>query len=316
VISWFLLFLAAAVVSLVVTFPIVWALEFFKLTQHVREEGPSSHKSKAGTITMGGIGFVATIIAFALIFIDYDLKVPYLALILLIFGFAVIGLIDDLIKVYQHKNQGLTFWQKIILQMLFAGLFSGFLLSLGQHNSVSGVLKIIWLANPVFYFLFSVFMIVGSANATNLTDGLNGLLAGTSAVAFLAFAFLSQKAGIEDAATFSLVAAGAVFAFLYFNFPKAKLFMGDVGSLPIGAALAGIALIIHRELWLIVIGGVFLVEALSVILQVTSYKLFKRRIFKMTPLHHHFELMGYKETAVVVGFWVSAVILGVIGVLI
>jgi phospho-N-acetylmuramoyl-pentapeptide-transferase len=298
VISWLLLFLAAAVVSLIITFPVVWVLEFFKLTQHIREEGPSSHKSKAGTITMGGIGFVITILAMSLIFIDFDLKLQYLALILLTFGFAIVGFSDDIVKVYRHRNQGLTFWQKIISQTILAALFAG------------------WFSNSILYFLFSVFLIVGTANAANLTDGLNGLLAGTSAIAFIAFALLASKAGFQNATTFSLLAAGAVFAFLYFNFPKAKLFMGDVGSLSIGAALAGIAIIIHRELWLAIIGGVFLIEAVSVILQVTSYKLFKKRIFKMTPLHHHFEMLGFKETVVVVGFWIAAAILGVIGVLI
>lgn len=315
-ISWLLLFLSAAIVSLIVTFPIVWVLEFFKLTQHVREEGPSSHRSKAGTITMGGIGFVVAIIAFALIFIDYDLKPQYLALILLIFGFAAIGFADDLIKVYRHENQGLTFWQKIILQVSVALLFSGALIYLGHHASAGGLLKALWFTNPVSYFLFSIFIIVGCANAANLTDGLNGLLAGSATIAFLAFGFLSEKAGFPNAVTFCLVSAGAVFAFLYFNFPKARLFMGDVGSLPIGAALAGVAIVIHRELWLAVIGGVFLIEALSVIMQVASYKLYKKRIFKMTPLHHHFELLGYREMVVVVGFWIAAAILGVIGVLI
>jgi phospho-N-acetylmuramoyl-pentapeptide-transferase len=252
---------------------------------------------------MGGIGLVLTIIAFALIFIDIDFDWRYLALVLLIAGFAITGLADDLIKIFRGRNLGLTFWQKIIFQTLLAGLFSAFLISLGGF------------ANPIFYFLFYVFIIVGTANATNLTDGLDGLLAGTAGIAFLAFAFLSSRLSLPNASTFSFAAAGAIFAFLYFNFPRAKVFMGDVGSLAIGAALAGIAIVIHKELLLIVIGGVFLVEALSVILQVTSYKLFKKRIFKMSPLHHHFELMGFKEIAVVVGFWVAGIILGVVGVL-
>ena len=310
VISWLLLFLAAAVVSLIITFPVVWVLEFFKLTQHIREEGPSSHRSKAGTITMGGVGFVIALMAMSLIFIDFDLKLQYLALILMTFGFALVGFADDMIKVYRQRNQGLSFWQKIVSQTILAAFFSGILIYLGHHAAAG------WFSHPIFYFLFSVFIIVGTANAANLTDGLNGLLAGSSTIAFIAFAFLASRSGFQNATTFALLAAGAIFAFLYFNFPKAKLFMGDVGSLSIGAALAGIAIIIHRELWLAVIGGVFLIEALSVILQVASYKFFRRRIFKMTPLHHHFEMLGFKEVVVVIGFWIAAAILGVIGVLI
>ena len=156
-------------------------------------------------------------------------------------------------------------------------------------------------------------MVVGTANACNLSDGLNGLLAGTAAIAFLAFGLLSNRFGLADAAAVSLVSAGAVLAFLPYNFPRARAFMGDVGSLAIGAALAGIAIIIHQELALIVIGGVFVAEALSVILQVLTYKLWKKRIFRMTPLHHHFELLGYKEAAVVIGFWLAGAFLGTLG---
>ncbi len=311
-----MLFLSAAIVSLLVTFPIVWVLEFYKLTQSIREEGPSSHSSKAGTPTMGGIGLVLTIVVFALIFINFDFDPKYLSLILLTLGFAAIGLTDDLIKIFHRKNLGLTFWQKMAVQVFLASIFSIFLIYLGHHHTVGGILKNTGFANPFFYFLFSIFLVVGTANATNLTDGLNGLLSGSAGIAFLAFALLSYKLDFPDAVTFSLAASGAILAFLYFNFPKARVFMGDVGSLAIGAALAGIAIIIHKELWLIVIGGVFLIEALSVILQVASYKLFKKRIFKMTPLHHHFELMGSGETSIVIRFWVLGAILGIVGVLI
>ncbi len=315
-VSQVLLVFTAAIVSFLITYPIVWLLSFFHLTQSVREEGPKTHKLKAGTPTMGGIGLVLTIIAFTLIFVNFELDVKYLALIFLISGFAIIGLIDDLIKIFRKQNLGLTFWQKIIVQTLMAAGFSAFLIYLGHEQTIGQILGNIGLTNPVYYLLFSVFIIVGAANATNLTDGLNGLLAGTAGIAFLAFAFLSSKANIPDAAVFSFAAAGAVLAFLLYNFPRAVVFMGDVGSLAIGAALAGLAIIIHKELSLVIIGGIFVLEALSVILQVTTYKLWKRRIFKMTPLHHHFELMGYKESAVVVGFWIVGGILGIVGVLI
>lgn len=308
------MFFSAAIVSFLITYPIVWLLSFFHLTQSVREEGPKSHRRKAGTPTMGGIGLVLTIIAFTLIFVNFELDVKYLALIFLISGFATIGLIDDLIKIFRKQNLGLTFWQKIIIQTFMAAGFSAFLFSLGHEQTIGQILGNLGLTDPIFYFLFSVFIVIGSANAANLTDGLNGLLAGTAGIAFLAFAFLSSRLNIPDAAAFSFAAAGAVLAFLLYNFPRAVVFMGDVGSLAIGAALAGLAIIIHKELSLIVIGGIFVVEALSVILQVTSYKLWKKRIFRMTPLHHHFELLGYKERAVVVGFWIVGAILGLAGV--
>ncbi len=311
-----MLFFSAAILSFLITYPIIWILRFYHLTQSVREEGPQTHKIKAGTPTMGGIGIVLAIIVVALFSIDFEFDLRYLALILLTGGFALTGLVDDLIKVFRQKNLGLTFWQKIFLQTLLAALFSAFLISLGHQKSVGEILKSLWFTDSTLYFLLSTFMLVGTANAANLTDGLNGLLAGTAGIAFLAFAFLSSRLNIPDAATFSFVAAGAILVFLFFNFPKARVFMGDVGSLAIGSALAGVAIIIHKELSLIIIGGIFVLEALSVILQVISYKLWKKRIFKMTPLHHHFELLGYKETAVVVGFWIAAGVLGLIGVLI
>lgn len=310
------LFLSAAVVSFLLTYPIVRLLRFFRLTQSLREEGPGTHKPKRGTPTMGGIGFVLTIIAFAFISINFELDLRYLALIALTLGFALVGLIDDWIKIAKQRNLGLTFWQKIVLQVLLAASFAGYLvLGLGHHQNVDWLLYGVGLANPILYFLFCAFIVVGAANAANLTDGLNGLLAGCAGIAFLAFAVLSSQTHHLDAVTFSLIAAGAVLAFLAFNFPGADVFMGDVGSLPLGAALAGVAIIIHKELYLVVIGGIFVLEALSVILQVLSYKLWRKRIFKMAPLHHHFELMGINEIVIVVGFWLAGTVLGVVGVM-
>lgn len=313
--SQFFLFFSAIIVCFLVTYPIVWVLKFFHLTQSIREEGPATHKAKAGTPTMGGIGFVLTVIAFSFVFVNFEFDLKYLALILLFLGFAAIGLTDDLLKIVRKKSLGLTFWQKIVLQTLLAAVFSACLIQLGHHLTVGNVLTSWGFTNPILYWLISVFMIVGTANATNLTDGLNGLLSGITVVAFLCFAELASRLYLQDAAIFCWVASGAVLAFLYFNFPKAKVFMGDVGSLAIGAGLAGVAIVIHQELKLAIIGGIFVIEALSVILQVTSFKLFKKRIFKMTPLHHHFELMGIKEIVVVIGFWVAGLILGIIGIL-
>lgn len=315
-ISQLFMFLSAAVVSLFITFPLVWALKLFHASQSIREEGPPAHRIKAGTPTMGGIGIILTIILFALIFIDFEFDLRYLALVFLVIGFAILGLVDDLLKIVRKHNLGLTFWQKIIIQTLLAALFSLFLLSQGHHQTISGILE--WLGFShltAYYLLLTTFIIVGTANATNLTDGLNGLLAGTTGMAFLAFAVLSSKLGFGYASIFSLASAGAVLAFLYFNFPKARVFMGDVGSLALGAGLAGIAILIHKELRLAIIGGVFLVEALSVMLQVGYYKLYHKRIFKMTPLHHHFELSGWSEVKIAIAFWIASLLLGAIGII-
>src|SRR3990167_2727653 len=300
-----LLFCAAALFSFLLTSPVIWVLKLLHLNQSIRQEGPPNHQIKTGTLTMGGIGFILTIIIFTIIFISFEFNLRYLALILLVLGFACIGLTDDLMKVFRHQNQGLTLWQKIIVQTIFAAIFSAFLVMQGHY-----------LINPALYVLLSTFLIVGTANATNLTDGLNGLLAGTATIAFIVFALVAEKLALSDAVTFCVLSAGAIAVFLYFNFPEAKVFMGDIGSLAIGAALAGIAIIMHKELLLAVIGGVFLVEALSVIMQVAGYKLWRRRVFKMAPIHHHFELMGFSEFSIVIGFWVVGIILGIAGVLI
>lgn len=287
---------------MVLTGPLFFLLRFLKARQVEREEGPITHKGKAGTPTLGGIGFVLAIIILALIFVD----LKYVPVILLTAGFALIGLIDDLLKIWRKQNLGLTFWQKIISQVFLAAIFSIYWLAI---NNISSYL--------CFWYLVSwIFIIVGSANATNLTDGLDGLLAGCATLAFLGFGIISMRQMALGGAAFSFICAGAVFAFLRFNFPKAKLFMGDVGSLSLGAALAGLAVLTGREWSLALIGGVFVIEALSVIIQVTSFKLFRKRVFKMSPLHHHFELLGFSENAVVLGFWAFQLILSVVGAII
>lgn len=263
---------------------------------------------------MGGIGFILAITILVLILINVEFKVQYLALLLLMLAFAAVGLGDDWLKIIRRKNLGLTFWQKIILQVAAASFFSFFLVVQGHNLTLSGYLQKLGLSNPYLYQLLVVFMIVGSANATNLTDGLNGLLAGTAGISFLALAIIAARLQFAEASVFALIVAGAVIAFLYYNFPRAKLFMGDVGSLAIGAALAGLAILLHKELVLAVVGGVFVIEALSVMIQVSFYKLFKARVFKMAPLHHHFELLGMKETGLVICFWMAAAVLGLLGI--
>lgn len=288
-------FLIAAALSAGLTGLLYAILRKLKARQVEREEGPDSHKKKTGTPTMGGIAFVISILTVSSFYVDYK----YIPVLLLMAGFALIGLADDLLKVWRRQNLGLTFWQKIVLQTLLAFIFSSYIIGL-YHESI-------WI------LAFWMFIIVGSANATNLTDGLDGLLAGCAILAFIAFGFVCFKGAMMGAMALCFIIAGALLGFLIFNFPRAFIFMGDVGSLSIGAALAGIAIIAQREWALALIGAIFVAEALSVIIQVLSYKLWKRRIFKMAPLHHHFELSGLSELKVVLLFWLAQLILSIIG---
>ncbi|MBI5698880.1 phospho-N-acetylmuramoyl-pentapeptide-transferase [Candidatus Saganbacteria bacterium] len=297
------LFAMAAALSALLTGPLLFVLRRINAGQIIREEGPPEHKKKSGTPTMGGLGFLAIIFSLALLFVDFK----YLPILLITSGYALLGFVDDILKLINHRNLGLTFWQKIIVQTLLAAILSLYLLCGGMGLDLPA-------GRQVMTFGFWIFLIVGSANATNLTDGLDGLLSGTMILALLGFAGVYFKNAQMGAMALCFISAGAVFGFLLFNFPKARLFMGDVGSLSLGALLAGMAIITRHEWFLAVIGGVFLLEALSVIIQVFSFKFFGKRVFKMAPLHHHFELLGLSETVVVLIFWLAQLILSIIGV--
>jgi len=305
------IFAGAALAALVLVWLTLKAVKKAGAGQFIREEGPSTHQTKVGTPTMGGIGFLLAILFMS----GYCTGLVYLPLFLLVGGFAALGFSDDILKVINKRNLGLTFWQKIFLQTLMAGAFSAYLTFLGYAGGVAGPLAWLGFSIPIFYFLLSVFILVGSANAANLTDGLDGLLAGCALFSFLAFSCVFYLQGDLFLLMISISSAGAMLGFLFFNFPKAKIFMGDVGSLSTGALLAGLAVLSHLELLLIVFGLVFVIEALSVIIQVFSYKLFKKRVFKMSPLHHHFEQLGWPEKKVVLVFWFvqfAACLLGVL----
>lgn len=287
------LFLSGLIASIAVTALLVIILPKLKFRQVVREEGPESHKKKSGTPTMGGLGFAAVSGVLAFYYLDSKLY----PVIFLYLAYALIGMADDLIKIFNARNLGLTFWQKIIIQTIIAGAFSSY---------YTGGL----------YFFFLVFIIVGAANAANLTDGLDGLLSGTAILSFGAFMMIASRRADFQSEAFCALFIAALFGFIIFNFPKSKIFMGDTGSLAVGAALAGIAIAMKLELALVIIGGILIAEAMSVILQVGYYKMFKTRIFKMAPLHHHFELSGMKENNVVFLFWFAQLVLSGIGVLI
>lgn len=305
--------IAAAFLIAVIIGPLfIPVLRRLKFGQSIREEGPSSHLKKAGTPTMGG-----TIILLALSFTVLKFANASYDIFLLMFvtlGFGMIGFLDDFIKITTRRNLGLTARQKLIGQLLIALVFFYFLM---EKNHLTAIyipgtnwgIELNWL-----YLPFVVFIMIGSANALNLTDGLDGLLAGTAAVAFGAFAITSWLASYIDIAIFSAAVAGALLGFLVFNAHPAKVFMGDTGSLALGGALAAVAILTKMEVLLAVIGGLFVLETLSVVLQVASFKLSGRRIFRMSPLHHHFELGGWSEWRVVVTFWIVSIMFAGLGV--
>lgn len=308
----FLLF--AAVLSFAMSWAIVFLSKLLKAGQSIREEGPEQHKKKAGTPTFGGIAVMLAFLIAVFIFVDLDAKT--IALVLAAAGFSLIGFADDYLKVRSGRNDGLLPAHKMALQITAAIIFGSVLVFNFHETTVSGLLRDLHFYLPWLYLPLIAFMMVGVSNAANLTDGLDGLLGGTALIAFMSFAVIAFRAAEYDVFGLCLAIAGALAGFLILNFNPAKIFLGDVGSLGLGALLAGVAIILHKELLLIIIGGVFVIETLSVIAQVAYYKLFKKRIFKMSPLHHHFELSGMKERSVVYMFWIAGAVLGILGVMI
>ncbi|HLR59353.1 MAG TPA: phospho-N-acetylmuramoyl-pentapeptide-transferase [Pseudogracilibacillus sp.] len=297
-------------------------LKRLKFGQSIREDGPESHLSKSGTPTMGGlmivIGVLITLFILSLFSNEITLNVEFWLLTLVLLGFGLLGFLDDFIKIGFKRNLGLTSLQKLIGQIVIAIIFYGVMkqYNLGTAISIPGTdfeWELGW-----FYAILVIVMLVGASNAVNLTDGLDGLLAGTASVAFGAFAFILATVQTDDTmlVTFSMAIVGALLGFLIFNAHPAKIFMGDTGSLALGATIAAIAILSHLEILLVIIGGVFVIETLSVILQVASFKTTGKRIFKMSPIHHHFELGGWSEWRVVITFWFAGILFAIIGIII
>lgn len=291
-------------------------LRRMKFGQSIREEGPESHMKKTGTPTMGGLVYLIAIIVTVLLVALFTegLTADILILLLVLFGFGLIGFLDDFIKVVLKRNLGLTSLQKLIAQIVIAVI--SFLLLNGTEfdTSVSIPFTDAAIELSVVYVLFIIFWLVGFSNAVNLTDGLDGLVAGTASIAFAAFGVLAIHQDENAVALFTFSVAGALLGFLVFNKYPAKVFMGDTGSLALGGALAMVSILLKQELLLLLIGLVFVIETLSVILQVGSFKLRKKRIFKMSPIHHHFELSGWSEWKVVTVFWLVGLIAALIAV--
>ena len=291
-------------------------LHELKFGQAIREEGPQSHMHKKGTPTMGGISFIISIIISLVIamFLDSENMKYYFLFIYTTISFSIIGYIDDMLIVVKKKNDGLAPRKKLMLQILFSVIF---------YVSVIFIYKDInYIHIPVFdyklnisylYLIFLVFWQTGFSNAVNLTDGLDGLATSVTIITTSTFALLAYKENNFPVLVFCLTIVGALLGFLLFNRNPAKIFMGDTGSLALGGILAAISVILHKEIVFLFIGLVYILETLSVIIQVAYFKKTGKRIFKMSPLHHHFELSGYGEVKTVYIFVTITVISSVIG---
>ncbi|HTA43671.1 MAG TPA: phospho-N-acetylmuramoyl-pentapeptide-transferase [Bryobacteraceae bacterium] len=318
-------------------------LREFQIGQHIREDGPKSHMKKAGTPTMGGVLIIISILVPTLLWADLRHLYVWIAIFALL-AFGCIGFIDDYAKVMNKRNLGLTAKQKFAMQMLVAAVITGVLALMQYYGAYTTTLNVPFLkqfqpdllihsfmTNPFTYVLgfaefyfFLVLVVVGSSNAVNLTDGLDGLAIGLMVIASGALTVLAYTSGNREWANYLQLVRnprtaeltifcgsmmGASLGFLWWNAHPADIFMGDVGSLSLGGAMGVVAVLIKQEILLIFIAGMFLVEGLSVILQVGSYKLRKKRIFKMAPIHHHFEALGWQESKIIARFWIAGLVM-------
>ncbi|MFL0195519.1 phospho-N-acetylmuramoyl-pentapeptide-transferase [Clostridium sp. WILCCON 0269] len=290
-------------------------LHKFKFGQSIREDGPRTHLKKAGTPTMGGIIFILAAFITMAIIVRKPSDEAMIALYAFI-GFGTIGAIDDVLKIVRRKNLGLRAYQKMLLLLIISGIFAWY----SANNSDIGTSVIIpfrhdTLELGIFYIPFIIVYFAATTNAVNLTDGLDGLATSVTLLVMTFLALVSFAMGHITLSIFCAVLAGALLGFLRYNAFPAQVFMGDTGSLALGGAVGAVAMILKLPLLVIIIGGIYVVEALSVILQVVSFKLTGKRIFKMAPIHHHFELSGWHETKVVSIFCIVTVILCLLGFL-
>lgn len=334
--------LTALFMGLIVGPAVIQQLREFQIGQYIREEGPKGHAKKAGTPTMGGVLIVIAIIVPTLLWADLTNRYVWVA-VLATLCFGAIGFADDYLKVIHRRNLGLTGRGKLTLQILTSVLVGVVLVTMQAKGGYSTRLMVPFFKNlhpdlvvdrllqnnflwPLAFLPFVIFValvLVGSTNAVNLTDGLDGLAIGCTVIAAGALTVLTYVSGhaafaeylelqrmpqVAEVTIFCGAMVGASIGFLWYNAHPAEVFMGDVGSLALGGAIGTVAVIIKQELLLPFIGGVFVIEALSVILQVGSYKLRKKRIFKMAPLHHHFELIGWSESKIITRFWITSLV--------
>ena len=297
----YLIYLAeSAVLTVILGFFAIPLLKKLKARQSIREEGPKSHRIKSGTPTMGGLFMLLSAVLVVIFNKMIDPSVLWLLFLTLGHGF-----LDDFIKAEKKRNLGLTAKQKMLGQIILAVLFCwGVVDTLHLPYSIAIPFTHTDISIGLLYYPFVVLVIVGASNAVNLTDGLDGLASGCCVIAFSAYAMFCYMTGFNDLGYFIIILAGSCIGFLFFNYHPAKIFMGDTGSLALGGAIAGISVMTRTELLLIFLGLIFVLEALSVIIQVASFQLTGKRVFKMSPLHHHFELSGWSEVHVVWAFWI------------
>lgn len=312
--TWILI-VSAFLVSLLIAPKWIKILKRKQFKQYIREDGPKEHAKKTGTPTLGAVIFIMPALVLFIIFSGIDSKESYF-LFFLALSFALIGGLDDFIKVFKKQNEGLTSKQKLFLQLGYGVIATILLMANEMNTSVWIPFVNLNIDLKLLYPVFVLLMIVGASNATNLTDGVDGLLTGTAIVSFLTFALIAHSQGNQTVFTLAILFVASLSAFLLFNFNPAKVFMGDMGSLALGALMAGMAIVLKVELLLLLIGLVYVLETLSVILQVVSFKITKKRIFKMSPVHHHFELSGMNERNIFVLFVTIQLIASGISVLV
>jgi phospho-N-acetylmuramoyl-pentapeptide-transferase len=333
--------LTALFTGLIVGPAVINRLREFQIGQYIREEGPQAHKKKAGTPTMGGVLIAIGVLVPTLLWADLSNRFVWIA-VLSTTAFAAIGFADDYLKTVHHRNLGLTGRAKLGYQILTSLAIAMILIGLQARGEYSTHLIVpfaknfrpdlvigrlehthVWPLAFLPFIGFVIIVIVGASNAVNLTDGLDGLAIGCTVIAAGALSVLTYVSGhavfagylelqrmpqVGELTIFCGAMVGSSIGFLWYNAHPAEVFMGDVGSLALGGAIGTVAVIIKQELLLPFIGGVFVIEAISVILQVASYKLRKKRIFKMAPLHHHFELLGWSESKIIVRFWIASLV--------
>ncbi len=318
----------ALLLSLVLGPGFIRALRRNQLGQSIREEGPESHRGKAGTPTMGGLLILFALLVPTLLWADLANTYVWVAVAVTL-TYGLIGFLDDFLKIRRRHNRGLSARSKLGLQVA-AGAVTGLVLyGLPDFNNTLAFpfLKHLVLSLGALYVPFAVLVLVGTSNAVNLTDGLDGLAIGATVVAAATYAVFTYLAGnvvlggylqvelipgVGEVTVFCAALVGASLGFLWFNAHPAEVFMGDVGSLSLGAAIGVVALLAKQEILLVLVGGLFVLEAVSVILQVASFKLTGKRVFRMAPLHHHFELAGWAESKVIVRFWILAVLFALV----
>ena len=312
--------------------PFIKFIEFHKITGPIRDDGPIDHIiKKVGTPTMGGVLILVGILFGTLLWAD--LSNPYIWILLMVAtSFGLLGAIDDYLKIKHSNSRGISSGMKIVCQIFLSMIAILLLMKFGDNEHLKNLyfpfFKNLALHLGLFFIPFAVFIIVGSSNAVNLTDGLDGLATVPVILVAGCFAFISYVTGnivfseylqipyiegVGEVAVFLGSIIGACLGFLWFNAPPAKIFMGDTGSLALGGSLGAVGIITKHEIVLAITGGLFVLEAVSVIVQVFSYKLTGKRIFKMAPIHHHFEKKGWPESTVVIRFWIIAIILAMIG---